>query len=141
MHDPDYYDDDYSDNYNDDFLDDTLSEFDEDNLFDDVIDNIEQIEKDPIESKSGISSTTLGIALALADEIRDEERERRSKGVKPKKRLHDVDENTDKENMEKFMSLSTRTKYKKRLRPFEQYIDDICKGKRPLFPDTDNDLY
>jgi hypothetical protein len=48
----------------------------------------------------------------------------------------DIDEDTDRTNWEQVMrmsSLQSRHKGRKRLRPFEQYVDDICKGRRPLF--------
>ena len=47
-----------------------------------------------------------------------------------------VDENTDSENWEKVMkisSLQSRHNENSRIRPFEQYINDICRGRRPLF--------
>lgn len=118
---------DYDDYYND------------DRLIEDIIG------EEKSESKGGISATTLGLALSFADEVRDEERERLSyqKSRKKKGKLHEIDENTDRENMrkaQKYMSLSSREERTSNLRPFEQYIDDICKGKRPLFPKK-NDLY
>ncbi len=47
-----------------------------------------------------------------------------------------VDENTDSENWEKvrkISSLQSRHNESSRIRPFEQYINDICRGRRPLF--------
>ena len=79
----------------------------------------------------------MGIALALAEEIAEE----RASRYWETEDQYDLDENTDKENWEramKFTSLNNRHK-KIKLRPFEQYIDDICKGRRPLFEDDSED--
>lgn len=75
----------------------------------------------------------MGLAFALAEELHEEfDRDiDLDLGV-------DVDEDTDKRNWEQAMkltSLQDRHGEKRRLRPFEQYIDDICKGRRPLFED------
>lgn len=136
--DPDYFGD------NDSYDDSDKDELDSDDLYnDDRL--VEEIIREEKSEKSGISATTLGLALSFADEVRDEERERLSyqRSGKKKVKLHEVDENTDKENMrkaQKYMSLTSREERASNLRPFEQYIDDICKGKRPLFP-RKNDLY
>ena len=59
-----------------------------------------------------------------------------------KGKQYDVDENTDKENWEevqKLVALETRHERRgKKLRPFEQYVNDICSGKRSLFDFEDN---
>lgn len=88
-----------------------------DDLFDRAIDfpNVED----------RVDSRTLGLSLALSSEMHDIER-----------KAYSVDSNTDAENMRQAMrltSLSNRTREGSRLRPFEQYVDDICKGRRRLF--------
>jgi hypothetical protein len=75
----------------------------------------------------------MGLAFALAEDLHEEfDREvNLDRGV-------DIDEYTDRENWEqatKLSSLQARHGEKRRLRPFEQYVDDICKGRRPLFED------
>ncbi len=76
------------------------------------------------ETDEGLDATTMGMALALADAINETEGKR-----------WDVDEDTDRENWEQIQALATRhnSTDNKPLRPFEQYIDDICKGRRSLF--------
>jgi hypothetical protein len=75
----------------------------------------------------------MGLAFALAEELHEEfDRDiDLDLGV-------DVDEDTDRKNWEQATNLSSlqaRHGEKRRLRPFEQYVDDICKGRRPLFED------
>jgi hypothetical protein len=74
----------------------------------------------------------IGLAFALAEELHEEfDRDiDLYLGV-------DVDEDTDRRNLEQITKLSSlQARHgKKRLRPFEQYVDDICKGRRPLFED------
>ncbi len=75
----------------------------------------------------------MGLAFALAEELHEEfDRDiDLDLGV-------DVDEDTDRKNWEqatKLTSLQARHGERRRLRPFEQYVDDICKGRRPLFED------
>jgi hypothetical protein len=76
----------------------------------------------------GLSADELAIALALGETI----------GNSKKSSLHEVDENTDRENFEavqKLISLKSRHERTSRLRPFEQYVEDICQGRRSLFDD------
>jgi hypothetical protein len=93
---------------------------------------------------NGLSPEDLGLAFAFAEEIRDAEHqdwEDLSEEIDREfSREFDVevDEDTDRENWDKVMkmtSLHSRHKERSRLRPFEQYVDDICKGRRPLFED------
>ena len=76
----------------------------------------------------------VGLAFALAEELHDED-------FDPELDLNtevDIDEDTDRENWEKaskISSLQARHGERRKLRPFEQYVDDICKGRRPLFED------
>lgn len=80
---------------------------------------------DMIEPDGKIDPTTMGMAFALADEIKDAESGRYS-----------VNEDTDRKNWEqvnRMTSLRSRHETNQRLRPFEQYIDDICRGRRSLF--------
>jgi hypothetical protein len=88
-----------------------------------------------------ISPEELGLAFALAEEMSDVENQNceiekeYNQGIG---RNFDIDEDTDKDNWEKatiISSLQARQGEKRRLRPFEQYVDDICKGRRPLFED------
>lgn len=65
----------------------------------------------------------MGMAFALADEIADANRAAQ----------YDLDEDTDAMNMALAMSSDGDEYYYEKLRPFEQYIDDICKGRRKLF--------
>jgi hypothetical protein len=97
--------------------------------YDDVIGH-EHFEHD---EPDGLDAINMGLAFALAEEIRDAGREDYSEEDYSE---YDLDENTDIENWKKAekMSLSSRHETR-RLRPFEQYIDDICKGRRPLFED------
>jgi hypothetical protein len=77
----------------------------------------------------------MGLAFALAEEMRDAEYETEEEDFN---RVFDVDEHTDEDNLKKAMetsSLQARHGTKNKLRPFEQYVDDICKGRRPLFED------
>lgn len=70
-----------------------------------------------------LDATAMGMAFALADEIADECRRR-----------YDVDEQTDVENLKMVSLMQMADELETRnLRPFEQYIDEICKGKRALF--------
>lgn len=75
-------------------------------------------------SNSAPSATLMGVALALADEVTSEGKMA-------------VDENTDRENWAKAMrmqSIRDGAAYSnKKLRRFEQYVDNICKGKQSLF--------
>jgi hypothetical protein len=75
----------------------------------------------------------IGLAFALAEELHEEFDREINLDLEV-----DVDEDTDRENWEqavKLSSLQSRHGKRKRLRPFEQYVDDICKGRRPLFED------
>jgi hypothetical protein len=81
---------------------------------------------DPIDP---LNATTMGMAFALADEIREAEQEGKTSSK------YDLDENTDEENMRLAMAVNQTHQDYERLRPFEQYIDDICKGRRKLFGD------
>jgi len=108
--------------------------FDEDGVydtFDDIIDDLgdtpgAQEMPELIDEPDYLDATAMGMAFALADEIADSRKGR-----------YDLDESTDAENAQ-LASLMTRVADNKetgRLRPFEQYIDDICKGRRKLFAD------
>jgi hypothetical protein len=83
----------------------------------------------------------IGLAFALAEELYGDEcqsYELEKEFDQELDRAFEVDEDTDRDNWEKAMkisSLQSRHGSRKRLRPFEQYIDDICKGRRPLFED------
>ena len=137
--DPDFFFDDMREEFGEDEYDDYDSIIDEEDLFDRIDNDLDDIylEEFPEEvversttSNDPLSNAELaGMAFAFGAEMRDEER----------KRKYDIDEKTDKENWDKAMRLtslqSRHTTKKKKLRPFEQYVDDICKGKRPLFED------
>ena len=112
--DPDYF-------YSEDPLNCSSDELDSGETY--LYDTYDQI-IDTIESDIDIDGAELGIALALADEIADSERR------------YNLNKNTDDENWKnaaKYMSLERRFEKKKNLRPFEQFVDDICSGRRPLF--------
>lgn len=114
-------------------IDDSLDESEEEYIFD-TYDRIVDENELSINKDDGfdLRPEDIGLAFAFAEAVMDEE----------KSRQYDVDENTDTENWEKvqkLVALETRHKTTNtRLRPFEQYVDEICKGKRSLF-DFDND--
>ncbi len=99
------------------------------------------------EFEHGLSAEGMGMAFVLAEEMRDEERAYVDQlaeeiadqlSTEKSERSEDIDEETDKKNWEKVMklaSLQSRHRDRSKLRPFEQYIDDICKGRRGLFED------
>jgi hypothetical protein len=65
----------------------------------------------------------LGLAFAFAETVVDGE----------KSKQYEVDEDTDRENwdaVQRLVALDTRHRSRKELRPFDQLVDDICKGKR-----------
>lgn len=70
----------------------------------------------------GLSSEQLGLAFALAEELSKDTVDDR-----------DIDENTDEENFRRAMLQNPPAGNETELRPFEQIIDDICKGRRSLF--------
>ena len=99
---------------------DGFDEFDEVSASEDAPDYLEDF--DPL------NAVAMGMAFALADEITESKR-----GAE-----YSLDEGIDEENR-RLASLMTRAsdnQERGRLRPFEQYIDDICKGRRKLFEDT-----
>jgi len=78
------------------------------------------------ENADAISEATImGLALSFAAEIAEEER------IVVKER-YDVNERTDAENME-MVSLLNRGGRRRALTPFEQHVDDVCKGRKKLF--------
>lgn len=94
----------------------------------DTFDRITDEPDGPLEDVDPIdpfNAATMGMAFALADEIREAEREGKDK--------YTLDEETDEENMRLAMAVNQTNEEYERLRPFEQYIDDICKGRRKLF--------
>jgi len=99
--------------------------------YDEIIDDIDETsgaEERPefIDEPDYLDATAMGMAFALADEIAESERGQ-----------YDLSESTDEENM-RLASLMTRAADNRetgKLRPFEQYIDDICRGRRKLFED------
>ena len=96
----------------------------------DTITELEHLERRDLD---GIDAITMGMAFALSEEIREANREAQDESDYSE---YDVDENTDKENLEQIKRLSLSSRFEtRRLRPFEQYVDDICKGRRPLFED------
>lgn len=125
MMDPDYYEDEYAADPDEDQF--TALTEDEDLFYDTYDRIIEESEFDPAydferSAPGELDELEFGMAFAIAEGfIRDEEREL-------------LDENTDKENWEEAMRLNPVNRGTRvNLRPFEQYIDDICKGKRSLF--------
>lgn len=90
-------------------LDDNLNDVSEERDFDNSFDMPDSIE--------------MGLALALAEEICES------------KKQYNVDKDTDRENWNKIMQLVPlhNGRAETHLRPFEQYIDDICKSRKPLF--------
>jgi len=96
----------------------------------DTITESEHLERGDLD---GIDAVTMGMALALSEEIRDANRAAQDESDYSE---YDIDENTDEENLEQVKKLSLNSRFEtRRLRPFEQYVDDICKGRRPLFED------
>lgn len=91
--------------------------------FDQVVDNLE-FDPEMQEPDGELDATSMGMALALAEAIND---------ANDKK--WDMDDNTDRENLEKVQALSSRyaSVNGKPLRPFEEYINDICTGQRSIF--------
>lgn len=93
--------------------------------FDHILDTNDPVDDDDPGPDYELDHMDMAMAFALSDEIRDAERKN-----------YDIDENTDGENWEKaekLAALSTRHKRGRKLKPFEQYISDICEGRRPLF--------
>jgi len=92
--------------------------------YDRIIDETElDNEEFDLEGDSGMSSEHWGMTFALADELADE-----------KSSKYSLDENTDTENLKQAMRQNPpNTNGDKELRPFEQIINDICKGQRSLF--------
>jgi len=87
-----------------------------------------------------IGPEEIGLAFALAEEMRDTEYQDVDLDEEFDRELNkefEVDDDTDRDNWEKVMEISSlQSRHsKKRLRPFEQFVDDICKGRRPLFED------
>lgn len=114
--DPDFFEDICGDYGEDDCLFGTHEKPDDADNID--IDPYENLDEDDVTS----DATTMGMAFALASEMN------------AKKGKYDLDEDTDKENWKEAMSLQSRFQMEeKELRPFEQYIDDICKGRRSMF--------
>lgn len=66
-----------------------------------------------------IGAETLSVALAMCPD---------------EKKVYDVDENTDRDNWSKVARISSLKSRKKSMRSFESYVNDICSGKRSLFP-------
>ena len=66
-----------------------------------------------------IGAETLSVALAMCPD---------------EKKVYDVDENTDRDNWAKVARISSLRSRKKSMRSFESYVNDICSGKRSLFP-------
>lgn len=98
----------------------------EEDIFDTIAKGIGADGADDTADTADFGPDTIGLALAVADGlVRDSER-----------RKYDLDENTDKENMAKAMEYCSpryRTRSSKKLRPFEQYVRDICEGRKSLF--------
>jgi hypothetical protein len=99
--------------------------------YDQIIDTNEwERDQDPLDR---MGAEEIGLAFALGDEIREEFVQE----IDLDERV-DIDEDTDRQNFEQvtnLLSLQSRYNKGKNLRPFEQYVDDICKGRRPLFTD------
>lgn len=91
--------------------------------FDRIIDESElnAEEPDPV-GDSGLDPDQWGMAFALADELAQEARD-----------SYDLNEGTDEENIREAMRLDRLQNERRELRPFEQIVDDICKGRRSLF--------
>jgi hypothetical protein len=82
----------------------------------------------------------IGFAFAIAESLAEDSRNLElNNGDEYSPHFNDefdVDENTDSENWEKvrkISSLQSRHNENSRIRPFEQYINDICRGRKPLF--------
>ena len=84
----------------------------------------------------------MGMAFALAEEISKTNQNTWSDADywdrDIKEDDYDIDEDTDRQNLEQVKRLSLSSRFETRkLRPFEQYVDDILKGRRPLFEDEE----
>lgn len=101
-----------------------------DNILDDPdLDNDdldEAVDDEEFKIKRGIDDATImGLALSFAEEISEERTNRR-------RSKYDIDSNTDKENMRMASLLDIKCS-SRIMTPFEQHIDDICKGRKRLF--------
>jgi len=103
--DPDWFEEEQPQYYN--------SMLDGEPVFFDTCDDIMCTDMD-----DGLQEEDVASVLAMTEEIN--------------KMNFDVDEGTDDSNMQIVSMYSNRPKTKP-LRPFEQYIDDICSGRRSLF--------
>lgn len=131
MMDPNFYDDDYDDpeSYNQpDFggMEDP-SDCCEEYVYDtyDRIFSEDEVEPPELDPHDDLDAIEMGMAFAFAETVIDAERKK-----------YDVDENTDQDNwnrVNEVLSLESRHTSKQQLRPFEQYISEICNGRRPLF--------
>jgi len=99
--------------------------------YDQIIDTNEwEGDQDPLDK---MGPGEIGLAFAIGDELREEFGREMDLDEKV-----DIDEDTDRQNFEQvsnLLSLQSRHDRKKNLRPFEQYVDDILKGRRSLFDD------
>ena len=90
-----------------------------DNIVDDLSDNY--VEDDFEGGLHGLDPEDLGLALALAEEISDMDRNK-----------YDIDETTDMENIRRASKVSSDFS-RNRLRPFEQHVANFCNPKNPFF--------
>jgi len=122
--DPDFFSDDNIYDTYDEITDDT--EISADELEERLDEQVEGMNLEKGYEEDGLSDATImGLALSFADEIA-----RENKTYAQSK--YDVNERTDIENM-KMASLLDRGGRSRILTPFEQHVDDICKGRKRLF--------
>jgi len=115
-------------NDDDDFMFDTY-----DQIIDDPEADYMLLHADTDDTPDWLQPPDIGIALAFAEEIYDSEREH-----------YDPDENLDEENWKnalKYTTLNSRFETGDKLRPFEQHVDAVCKGRASLFDKRDDDYY
>ena len=95
--------------------------------FDDISDEPDRPLEDFENPIAALDATAMGMAFAFGAEMAD------SRKAVENLKDYELTEETDEENMRLAMAMNqTDTEYE-RMRPFEQYIDDICKGRRKLF--------
>lgn len=103
------YDDGYDDGFEDgeEYVFDTYDQIVDENAFDDI-----DPDRDENNYDLDIDGTEMGLMGALAEEMAAEGN-------------YDLDENTDRENMERARRVSNATQTRSNLRPFEQYVHDF----------------
>lgn len=112
--------------------DNLFDEVDDDHLYLEDFDDLceEEVARDDIVEEvrnEFLNATSAGMAFAFAEEIASSK----------SKSKYDLNEDTDAENWleaSRYIKASSKNRRQKgKLRPFEQMVDDICKGRRSLF--------